>query len=499
MFTTGFSPVPEPANAVKHAGMEMVGGYRLLRKLGEGERAEIWLGHAGRSEDVLAAIKLYRLETASASIDQEVEALARASHPHLLTLLDISTAPDGRPCPILPRLSTTSLGRVIADRSTLEVGELVTAAAPLTSAVAELHRVGVAHGRIDPASVLLDRRGAPVLAAFGKASLVGDFPADESGSSLTAVRRANEPRMVADLHALAALVSALASRTTTAPGLADFLVWLGSAEPDDGFLDRLSDRLFDLAPAVPLRRTDAPARMAAGLPARAVPVGEPVSSVAVATVRPRAGTVFAAVVARLRGRDRSMDPVAAFWTRVRQVAAPVRRPVWIAGAAGLVALLIALVLIPVTAKSDVPAATPSSVSTSGAGSSGPSGAGKTPDPAALDAPVIHGDDPVAAARVLIALRRKCIAALSALCLSRIEQSDSAALDADRYFLRLLQGGGTVKDRRLDETGAVLVERLGDSAIVGLGPETDTGYPASVLVVKTGAGWRIRDLTTVASP
>ncbi len=110
-----------------------------------------------------------------------------------------------------------------------------------------------------------------------------------------------------------------------------------------------------------------------------------------------------------------------------------------------------------------------------------------------------GDDPVAATTALVSERAGCISERSVGCLASVEQIGSAALEADSYFLRQLQAGGTVKDRRLDGSQPTLVQRLGDSAIVGLGAQTAPGtFTASVLLVRVDSGWRIRDLTTGAS-
>ncbi|MCU1514869.1 MAG: hypothetical protein JWO10_1959, partial [Microbacteriaceae bacterium] len=234
--------------------METVGGYRLVRMLGEGERAQTWLGHAGSLDERVVAIKIFRPWVPSASISDEVEALARASSPHLLRLDDLATDADGRTCLILQRLQPAGLSRLVAARGRLEPGEAVTALAPLVMAVAELHRVGVAHGQVRLSSALLDDRGAPVLAAFGAATLIGSFPSHELGSSLTPAQLASDLQVHADRQGLAELTKLLLSRQH---GARTLLEWLDS-EPEWS-LAQLAERVFDLAPATAINPV-APAR-----------------------------------------------------------------------------------------------------------------------------------------------------------------------------------------------------------------------------------------------
>jgi hypothetical protein len=99
-----------------------------------------------------------------------------------------------------------------------------------------------------------------------------------------------------------------------------------------------------------------------------------------------------------------------------------------------------------------------------------------------------GDDPLAALRELAARRETCFRDLSVLCLDGVDEAGSSAWEVDRAALRAVIEGGNAP-RRLSLTTAVLVERLGDSALIELGPDSD---PASVLLLKGEAGWRIRD-------
>ncbi len=99
------------------------------------------------------------------------------------------------------------------------------------------------------------------------------------------------------------------------------------------------------------------------------------------------------------------------------------------------------------------------------------------------------DDPVEAAVVLLALRQRCFRDLSLLCLDNVGQPDSAALTDDRMLIREVEDGGEFPPDGVLDGEFVLVERLGDSALIDLPEGSD---PASILLMRTADGWRIRD-------
>ena len=81
--------------------------------------------------------------------------------------------------------------------------------------------------------------------------------------------------------------------------------------------------------------------------------------------------------------------------------------------------------------------------------------------------------------------------LSVLCLDGVAQEGSAAHASDAAVIRALQAGGELTPQAAIVSGQLtLVERLGDSALVTLGAPADS-EPASALVMRGEAGWRIR--------
>jgi hypothetical protein len=478
--------------------MDSIGGYRLIRRLGSGASAEVWLGSAEAST---AAIKVYRAGTPLTRIDAELEALARVSHRHLLRLEDLATAPGGLPCPILQRLSSTSLAGLLARRS-LSAGEAVTVVAPLALAVAELHRVGVGHGALGPAAVRFDAEGAPVLARFGSAVVFGELPESQEDASLPPALLAEQEVVARDLAGLAELALAVGG------GDEEWRRWL--LDPDvrdpERFAHELADRMFALAEPSPVRwEVTTSVRGPGHVPLRlgaerssAVPSG-PGGDIAELPHRPEPevpsrpepepGSLFERL-----GRLLERGPIAELRSRLAAVLRHVRKPVWVI--AGIVAIgVVAFCTV-------VPPADPAIETTAPPAASprveGPGAPGNTV------APDIAGSDPVLAARALLDARAACILDSSVLCLDGVDQTGSAAFDADATLIRNVQEGGTGSGTSelggdYADAAITVVERLGDSALLSVVPSEGSGSDATLLLIRVDTGWRIRDLVLVDAP
>jgi len=426
---------------------EIIGGYRVVRKLGEGPRAEVYLGHPDRAGAVPAAIKVYRPGTPTAEVITEVEVLSRARGEHVVELLDVSTAVDGTPALILQQLSATSLSRLLADRSALRAGEAITVLAPLAMTLARLHAAGVSHGAVRPDAIMFDSAGAPVLSSFGRATLVEP--------RLSPAALGAEPGVRADLAGMAAVADTVLSRVHD-DAASEIRAWLPAhVSAPDGWLDSLARRLFEWGEpeAVGFSERAAPA---ATLPAR------------VLTAEPVAQSPTRAALALPHWITERVDPVVASL-------ATVRTRVWVAAGAAAVALISAILLVP-SGGSDAttaPAAVATPVATA----------------AAAPSPVV-GDDPVAALSQLLETRARCVRDLSILCLDDVAQASSAALADDYEIISDLQAGGEVSQPWTIDAVTVS-ERLGDAALITVDDPADS-EPASFLLLKGEAGWRIRD-------
>lgn len=460
---------------------ERIGGYRVLRRLATGGRATVRLAHGG-DPAMTAVLKTTAADDPAAV--REAAALDRGAGEHVVALLD-AVADDDRLTLVLPRLPGGDLSRLLAERMALEGGEAVTILAPLAATVARLHDAGVAHGALSAASVLFDEEHAPVLTGFGAAAVFA--------AGAPEIERERTPEVAADRAALRSLASTVLARVAGSRRTAAHRLLADVAAASDADLaGMLACRVFDLAAALPVRDADPPTGEPVG-GGRIVPVTASVPDAEV-----RGAGWYAGWVARIeRWIDRSpaAEARAALGSRWAALSRGRRRMVLGAGT-GAVALVVALVAVPGagTSSAEPAAATVSPpAAASGSSASASAQAGRTDAPSAAGSPgdaVTRGDDPVAATTALLQRREDCRRQLSVLCLDGVEQDGSAAADADRAAIVGAQAGGELGADRVPPAASAaprLSERVGDSALVVL------AGGASMLLVRDGGAWRLRDL------
>ncbi|MDQ1588895.1 MAG: eukaryotic-like serine/threonine-protein kinase, partial [Microbacteriaceae bacterium] len=429
-------------------------GYRVVRKLGAGERAVVYLGHSLGSDDAepSAALKVFGVDVEDSSIAVEVAALSAARSAHVVRLVDVAAGTGEPRCLVLERLSGGSLSALLRERASVRAGEAVTILASVARGLEDLHRAGFAHGRVTLATVMFTETGRPVLIGLGHAVAAG------------------EPSNASDYGQLGIIAQALLSRVDRegrAEAIDAIVEWLAMAH--GGHIPsrragELEELVFAIAQPVPVRlRTRS--RGSPGRPVPETPRGAHATShveVAHATLADVAHATTLAEVVRAAIDGRPLRLVlGTLAERVR----PRRRLLWFSGALAAVLVALALTSLPSgranslgagsargspvptgssvgSAEASAPGSAPGSpdlspVSSTGASSSGVSGSSKTS--AAGDEPA-SADDPVAATAALLVARTRCLADASLACLEGTDQIGSALLDADQSTVARARGG-----------------------------------------------------------
>jgi len=149
--------------------------YRLIRPLGAGGTATVWVAY-NQVLDVEIAIKLIRLESDSAvSVRErlltEARTAARLGHPAIVRVFDFGLTSGGDPFVVMELLQGENLGDLIARESRLPAIRAVQLLLPIADGLASAHAKGIVHRDVKPENIVLARdeseRLQPKLLDFG--------------------------------------------------------------------------------------------------------------------------------------------------------------------------------------------------------------------------------------------------------------------------------------------------------------------------------------------
>ncbi len=162
----------DDTGAVTRAGQELR-GYVLHERLGEGAASQVYRGtQPGIGRDV--AVKVIRPELADAStfvqrFEIEAQIVSRLEHPHIVPLYDFWREPAGAYL-VFRWMRGGSADRMVAKSGAWPVERVTRLIVEVGGALVCAHSVGVVHGDVKPANVLLDEADHHYLADFGIAS-----------------------------------------------------------------------------------------------------------------------------------------------------------------------------------------------------------------------------------------------------------------------------------------------------------------------------------------
>jgi eukaryotic-like serine/threonine-protein kinase len=224
-------------------------GFVVGELLGSGNSSEVWAARIAATGERVALKRVALTEPdALRAARTEAALLTALDHPHLVRLHALIPTPEAAVL-VLDLADGGSLADMLARRSRLAVGEVVTALAPIGAALAYAHQRGVLHGDVTPGNVLFTSIGLPMLGDLGVARIVGDSVAVRCTPEYIdpAVARGFVPGPSSDVFmlgaiALRALTGSPVWRGTTTAGIL--------ADAAAGDLGHLRERLAGLPPPV---------------------------------------------------------------------------------------------------------------------------------------------------------------------------------------------------------------------------------------------------------
>ena len=145
----------------------MAGRYRLVRRLGSGGMATVWLAEDERLgrpvaikalADILAEDDVYLRR-----FRREAEVAAKLSHPNLVWVYDYSDD-EQRPFLVMEYVEGTTLAELTDRGKKVDAARL---AGELLSAMSHIHAAGIVHRDVKPSNVMISPEGTARLTDFG--------------------------------------------------------------------------------------------------------------------------------------------------------------------------------------------------------------------------------------------------------------------------------------------------------------------------------------------
>jgi serine/threonine protein kinase/Tfp pilus assembly protein PilF len=166
----------EEADAEGLATREMLGRYRIVRRLGQGGMGIVYLAHDERlGRPVALKLLPRRLSldgTARRRFEEEARAASALDHPHIATVYEIAETADGRIFLALAFYEGETLRQKL-ERAQLPVAKAVALASQIASGLSAAHARGIVHRDIKPANVMVTPGGVAKIVDFGIAKIAG--------------------------------------------------------------------------------------------------------------------------------------------------------------------------------------------------------------------------------------------------------------------------------------------------------------------------------------
>ncbi len=159
---------------------EAVGPYRLLRHIGVGGSADVFLARHEDAEPTSAPVVVKRLlphlrrhDAATDMFEAEARLALRLRHPNIVETYDFGQS--GRDYYIaMERVHGPTLAELIAQEQRLAPGVATRVLLDVCDALDAVHALGVVHGDVHPRNVMIDPGGMAKLTDFGVAMPHGE-------------------------------------------------------------------------------------------------------------------------------------------------------------------------------------------------------------------------------------------------------------------------------------------------------------------------------------
>lgn len=157
-----------------------IGRYRVLRKLGSGGMARVYLARGGDGKFVALKIPdphLFETEEHRTYFSQELSVGKKMQHPNVVRILDYSDGGPGRiPYIAMEFVDGVTLDKKLPTKKPIKLHQAAFILHKIISGLEYAHNMGVVHRDIKPENVMISRTGDIKVADFGIARDIWDPP-----------------------------------------------------------------------------------------------------------------------------------------------------------------------------------------------------------------------------------------------------------------------------------------------------------------------------------
>ena len=153
----------EPSASSSLIGQTFDNKFRIIRLIGRGGMGEVFEAeHAQLGKRVAVKLMLEKYNgdrEAIARFTREALAAGRIGDPHIIDVMDIGTAPDGRAYVVMELLVGQPLSRLIEDHGPLPLNRALKIMRQVLRAVGAAHTKGIVHRDLKPDNIFLTTQG----------------------------------------------------------------------------------------------------------------------------------------------------------------------------------------------------------------------------------------------------------------------------------------------------------------------------------------------------